>query len=192
MAAPLTDLTAGGEDEEEGGTPAAAAARFSLPCAISLVFITSNGPVATGPTTPATKPDIIDCQGARILPSPSFFLHTTVSIANLVENMHAWFVPFRRTVGATPAHRPRKPSSNHIVPENGAKIKQAVIDLELHARGEIPLVLFPIRLALTSSMKRAMVAQVTNVCPSLLLQPDLDNLKRCDDQDSFAHTCPEP
>lgn len=133
VTSPLTDLTAGGEDEE-AGTPAVATTGFSFPCAISLVFTTSNGPVAIGPTTPATKPEIIDCQGARILPSPSFFLQTTVSIANLVENMHAWFVPFRRTVGATPAHRPRKPSSNHIVPENGAAIKQVATSIEMYSR----------------------------------------------------------
>ena len=85
------------------------------PWAISLVFTTSKGPVHTGPAVPARNPDIIDCHGWRTFPSPSCFFHKIPSKAFFAVNMAAWFVPFRITVGAAPAQRPRRPSSRMIV-----------------------------------------------------------------------------
>ena len=77
--------------------------------------MTSKGPVATGPKQAAENPDIMDCQGASTLPSPSSLPKNRPSKLFFAQNRHIWLVPLRITVGAAPDQSPKSPSSLKMV-----------------------------------------------------------------------------
>ena len=64
----------------------------------------------------ADAPLVMDCQGARVRPSPSFLPQSTRSMLFLAQNRHIWLPPFLRMVGDPPDQSPNKPSSRMIVP----------------------------------------------------------------------------
>ena len=63
----------------------------------------------------AEAPLVMDCQGARVRPSPSCLPHSTRSMLFLAQKRHIWLPPFLRMVGEPPDQSPKRPSSRTMV-----------------------------------------------------------------------------
>ena len=119
----------------------------------------------------------------------------------LAQNRHIWLVPFRMTVGAAPAQRPRtRPSSFAMVMaactgpcmeapfkvEHAEQVHQSAgHEDRMGWRAALPTSRRP-----TQTMPHLVFESLLGHA-MLLLKPDFDHLKGCDDHQSLCDACAE-